>query len=338
MPAEHLVAAADAEHRPPARGPRGDRVGQAAVAQPRQVGDGRPGPGQHHQVGVGQLGRARSTNRTSDAGLGGQRVDVGGVGDPRAAATTATRSTSRRRTAGARPAERGRSAQGRGESSRVEPQPVRPGQHAEHGPAGQLAEHVEARLRAAPASPRNLLTTKPGDQRLVLGVEQRRPCRTTRRTRRRGRCRRPRRTGRSAARARPMLAMSVGPQVDLGRAARRPRRRPRRTRARRSARRPATTLAAARPCARRYASGARPRPPACPSTTTWLRPVAARLEQHRVHRARSGSTPARLRLHRLGPADLGAVGGDDRVVRHVLRLERRDLHALAGQPAADARR
>ena len=44
----------------------------------------------------------------------------------------------------------------------------------------------------------------------------------------------------------------------------------------------------------------------------------------------------RLRLHGLGPPDLGTVEGHHGVVRHVLRLERRHADALPGQPAADA--
>jgi hypothetical protein len=62
-------------------------------------------------------------------------------------------------------------------------------------------------------------------------------------------------------------------------------------------------------------------------------PVATRLEQHRVHVG--GRLDARRgRLHRLGAADLGAVQRHEGVQRHVLRLERRHLHALPGQPPA----
>ncbi|MNN46735.1 hypothetical protein D3C81_1611270 [compost metagenome] len=61
--------------------------------------------------------------------------------------------------------------------------------------------------------------------------------------------------------------------------------------------------------------------------------VAVGLEQHRVHvgvRRQIGG----LGLHRLGAADLAAIGGHRRIERHVLRLERRHRHALARQPAA----
>ena len=72
-------------------------------------------------------------------------------------------------------------------------------------------------------------------------------------------------------------------------------------------------------------------------TITWLWRVARRLDQDRVHR-RLGLEPGGRRLHGLGPADLGAVGRHDRVQRHVLRLERRDAHALHGAASGRSRR
>ena len=42
------------------------------------------------------------------------------------------------------------------------------------------------------------------------------------------------------------------------------------------------------------------------------------------------------RLQRLGAADLAAIGGDGGIVRHVLRLERRDPQAAIGEGAAEA--
>ena len=54
--------------------------------------------------------------------------------------------------------------------------------------------------------------------------------------------------------------------------------------------------------------------------------------------AASGSTPRGGRLQRLRAPDLGAADRDRRVVGHVLRLERRDPDAGAGQPPADAGR
>ena len=61
--------------------------------------------------------------------------------------------------------------------------------------------------------------------------------------------------------------------------------------------------------------------------------VAARLEQHRVH-PRVRLDTRRRGLHGLGPPDLRAVRGDEGVQRHVLGLERRDPDSLPGQPAA----
>ena len=58
--AQHLEAAADAQHRPARRGVRDDAVGQAAVAQPVQVGDGRLAAREHDEVGVGAGRRGRS--------------------------------------------------------------------------------------------------------------------------------------------------------------------------------------------------------------------------------------------------------------------------------------
>ena len=62
--------------------------------------------------------------------------------------------------------------------------------------------------------------------------------------------------------------------------------------------------------------------------------LAAGLEQHGIHQ-RGRLDPAGLRLHGLSPPDLGALPGDERVERHVLRLEGRDLDALPHQPPAD---
>ena len=57
-------------------------VGQAALAQPRQVGDGGLAARDHHHVGVGQIGGVGHPPH-HHSGLTGQRLDVGGVGDPR---------------------------------------------------------------------------------------------------------------------------------------------------------------------------------------------------------------------------------------------------------------
>ena len=123
---QHLVPAADAEHGRPARARAATARGQAALAQPAQVGDGGPGPGQHHQVGVGQVGRAvREPHQ--HAGLGGQRVHVGEVADPRQpdhGDTEKIRLAERRRRACGRERSRVRGVLG------VDPEAFAPGQHA----------------------------------------------------------------------------------------------------------------------------------------------------------------------------------------------------------------
>ena len=73
-----------------------------------------------------------------------------------------------------------------------------------------------------------------------------------------------------------------------------------------------------------------------PADDELRRPVAARLEQDRVE-PHAGRQPRRPGLHRLCAADLAAVDGDRRVVRHVLRLERRDANSLARQQPTQSR-
>ena len=78
---EHLVAAADAEHRAAPRGAIYYGAGQPVLAQPGQVGHGGPAAGQDHQVGVGDL-RGGGDEPERHARLGRQRVGVGEVADP----------------------------------------------------------------------------------------------------------------------------------------------------------------------------------------------------------------------------------------------------------------
>ena len=80
--AEHLGAAADPEHRATGARVLEDRGVEPAGAQPGQVGDGRAGPGQHHQVGADQVAR-RGGEEDVEVGLEPERVDVGEVADPR---------------------------------------------------------------------------------------------------------------------------------------------------------------------------------------------------------------------------------------------------------------
>ena len=61
--------------------------------------------------------------------------------------------------------------------------------------------------------------------------------------------------------------------------------------------------------------------------------VGGGLEQHRIE-VRVRLQAGRLRLQRLGAADLAAIDGDRRIERHVLRLEWRNAHATAVEDAA----
>jgi len=73
-----------------------------------------------------------------------------------------------------------------------------------------------------------------------------------------------------------------------------------------------------------------------PQPTTNLRAsVALWLEQHRVHVHR-GNDLAGAGLKRLRAADFAAIGGDRRVVGHVLWLERSNPHPPIGQRPAEA--
>src|SRR6266567_3005077 len=69
---EHLEPGADADHRPAGGGAGGDRGGQAALAQPGQVGDGGPAARQDHQVRRGDLAR-RGDEADGHPWLGGER-------------------------------------------------------------------------------------------------------------------------------------------------------------------------------------------------------------------------------------------------------------------------
>ena len=64
--------------------------------------------------------------------------------------------------------------------------------------------------------------------------------------------------------------------------------------------------------------------------------LALRFQQHRVHVHRRRNT-SRERLQRLRPADLAAIFGDGGVVRHVLRLERPDHEPAPHQRTREPR-
>ena len=195
--AEHLEAAADPEHRPaaPPRAPRSRRRGRARAARPgRRRWPGcraaRRGPRRRAPAG-----RTRTRRR---ARLEPERVDVGEVADPR---------QPHHRDLGSRPPAAA-SAAGRPGRARPRCRATGPGSQGSTPSTGRPVSRSsvsQARARAGPTSPRNLLTTNPPISAWSAGVEERDACRTSRRTRRRGRCRRPRTTGIPACRARPMF-------------------------------------------------------------------------------------------------------------------------------------
>ena len=162
--AQHLEPAADTEHRLPAlRMPR-DGVGQPAIAQPREVGGGGLGAGDHDDVRVVDVGRVDGPAH-QHSGLAGQRFDVGGVrhaaaggrGDPQPLGTAwwLWLSDDMSRQYGER-------------ILGVQPQVVDEGQHAVGRARGQLFELPKTGSSNA-GSPRNLLTMKPATSRWSSG-------------------------------------------------------------------------------------------------------------------------------------------------------------------------
>ena len=141
----------------PARGVGGDRGGQAAIAQPGQVGDGGLAARKHDQVGVGQVGGVGDPAH-QHARLACQRLDVGGVGDPgqpdrghpQPLAAHAAAPGCRRR--GARPPT----------ASPRRPARVRRRRATRHRLGGRSwRAAAAARASSSAGSPRNLLTMKP---------------------------------------------------------------------------------------------------------------------------------------------------------------------------------
>ncbi|GIJ80677.1 hypothetical protein Xph01_51090 [Micromonospora phaseoli] len=153
------------EYRTARRQVRGDRVGEARLAQPRQVGHGRLGAGQHDQVGGGQLGRLDGQPH-SHPGLGGERLDIGGVADPGQPQHGHVEPLGAVR--GGRTAEHPTVGE---RVLRVEPQVQRPGQHPVGGTAGHAAQHLQPGGEQAEIAP-ELVDHEAGEQRLVGGVEQ----------------------------------------------------------------------------------------------------------------------------------------------------------------------
>ncbi len=297
---------------------------QAEALHPVEVGEGGAAARQHDEVGTLQVGRARGREHV-DAGFGGERVQVGGVGDPWEAD--------------------GRDAQGagapgkagpRGEGQRVlavEPDLVEPGEHAEAPQAGPGSELVESGIEHALVAA-ELVDQVAGDQRPVCVVDDR-PVPVDR--------------GKDAAtvdvadeqgrqpepRGKAEVHVVAGAEVDLGR---------------RTGTFGDDQVVGLLQLAERLEGRCRQSPAsggvlAGLERAARLAPqddegpaVGRRLEQDGVHHG--GRLDARReRLQVLGAADLRAVGADHRVVAHVLRLEGCDLDPLsspgATQPGRD---
>ena len=83
MGSQHLITAADAQHRPPAAHVSLQIHVPALFPHKRQVGKGRLGSGQDHQISVGGYDLARLDEDQLDPRLGRQRVEIVKVGNPR---------------------------------------------------------------------------------------------------------------------------------------------------------------------------------------------------------------------------------------------------------------
>ncbi len=213
----------------------------------------------------------------------------------------------------------------------VQPQVRQPGQHPEHRASGQGGEHVQAGCQQ-PVVAAELVDHEAGDQRLVALAEQ---CEGAVQ---RGEQATPvdvadHHGGQVALVGQPHVGQVGLAQVDLGGAAG--------ALADHHVVAPAQLVEAGQhllaqggfelPVVQRAGLGVGP------AVQQDVRaPVAARLEQHRVHQ-HAGLDAAGLGLQGLGAADLAAVGGHRGVVGHVLGLERRYRHAPAGQQPAQAR-
>jgi hypothetical protein len=328
-PAEHLVAAAQAEHRAAAPDMGGNVDVPALLAQERQVGDGRFRAGQQHQVGVAGQRPARPEQVDRHVGLGAQRVEIVEIGDPRQERHDDADRPARPAGAGGIVVEAhgvlGGQLAGRGEER----------QHAKAAEAGAIlydaeaageqrrvaAELVDDEPLEAGALPRLEQRVGPdqaGDDAAAVDVADQRH----------------RQVGGGGE---PHVGDVAVAQIDLGGAAGafdqhevgvgRLKREALQHLGQQRRLQPVIVgrLGAAGKRALQDHLGA---------------DLALRLQQHRVHVA-AGRHSASPRLQRLGAADLAAIGSDRGIVRHVLRLERAHAQAAsrvgARQPGDDQR-
>ena len=298
-------------------------MSKPACAQRGEVGDRRLRARQDDEIGVARQRRARPHRDQLDRGLGVERIEIVEVGDVRQdrhrdaharLRLRGQRSIERERILGRQTAaRRGRTERGR-------------------APPSRCARAIVAMPSANSAgSPRNLLTRKPriiaASSASITALVPTRLAITP-----------PRSispistTGTSAARAKPILAMSLRAQIDFRRAAGAFHQHDvglARRRAKLSSTNGSSVgfmlligggLGGAVHAALHHDLRA---------------DLALRLQQHRVHvHARRRARGARLQ--RLRAADLAAVRGHRRVVRHVLRLERPHREAAVGERARQA--
>ena len=141
--AEHLKTSADTQHHATGAGVADHRLGQPSRAHPREIGDGGLGPGDHYDVHVGQVGGFGDPPH-QHAGLTGQRLDIGRVGDPRQPHRTDPQPLSAG--TGLRPADHC-PRRYRDRVFGIQPQLLTEGQHPVGGPAGTGGQLVQTRLQ-----------------------------------------------------------------------------------------------------------------------------------------------------------------------------------------------
>src|SRR5690606_19615085 len=320
--AEHLVTAADAEYGPAVCGAVAHRSVESTLPHPLEVVHSGPGAGEDGDVGGGDdVGVGGDGD--GDAGFGGERVEVGGAGD----AGESDGGHAQRRTCAAAvsvPARDGECVLG------VEPHVVQPGEYAQHGPAGELGERGQSGTEQSCVAT-ELVDQERGDVGLVAGIEDADGA---------GECGEESSAddvaddehGKSGVAGQTHVHVVAVAQVRLGVAGRG------------FADDDVEAFAQFGQCG--VGGACQLATPGCPLTRVEVTPggaaehdvtapVAAGFEQNRVH----GGFGFDARGHGLQPlraADLGAVGADHRVVRHVLRLERGHAYTAPGEPAAHA--
>ncbi len=184
-PAQHLEATANAQHGPTRGSMRANGLVQAPLPHPAQIGDGGFGTRQHDHVGIGQVGGFPDPAH-QHAGFAGQRLDVGGVGDPGQPQHRDPKPlVAARRSRCAQYAVR----QYRDRVLGVEPQVVGVGQHPVGGTAAEFGELAQPGFQQRDVAA-ELVHDESGDQRLITCGRARPPSRTGARAARRDRCRR----------------------------------------------------------------------------------------------------------------------------------------------------